>query len=46
MRGVTRVMRVAATISDLDNQPVIRQHAVSEALSYRQIAYDIPRVTA
>lgn len=46
MRGIARISRVAATISDLDALPAISHHAVSEALSYRHLSYEVPRVSA
>lgn len=37
MRGMNRVSRVAATISDVDGAESISRHAVAEALSYRRM---------
>jgi magnesium chelatase family protein len=36
MRGITRISRVAATITDLAGRTAINRHAIAEALSYRQ----------
>ena len=34
-RGVTRVLRIARTLADLDDSPVVEERHVSEALTYR-----------
>ncbi len=39
MRGYTRVMRVARTIADMENENKIHKHHIAEALSYRQRSY-------
>ena len=46
MRGITRVSRVAATISDLDGHSSIRTQSIAEALSYRHILNDQTRLVA
>ena len=39
MRGYTRVLRVARTIADLENAPIIARPHIAEALSYRPVSY-------
>lgn len=36
MRGITRILRVARTIADLEEQEQIHQHHLLEAISYRR----------
>lgn len=36
MRGITRILRVARTIADLEATPQIHQHHLLEAISYRR----------
>lgn len=36
MRGVSRILRVARTIADLENSPTIQQQHLFEAISYRR----------
>lgn len=37
MRGKHKILKVAKTIADIDNQDMIDASAIKEALSYRQI---------
>ncbi len=46
MRGITRLSRVAATISDLNGQSRIHASSIAEALSYRHILHDQLRKAA
>lgn len=39
MRGHSRVLKVARTIADMENQEIIQKKHMAEALSYRQINY-------
>jgi magnesium chelatase family protein len=41
MRGVTRIVRVAATIADLDGGAQITRYSIAEALSYRNHAMEM-----
>jgi magnesium chelatase family protein len=36
MRGITRILRVARTIADLDNSDKIKSAHLLEAISYRR----------
>jgi magnesium chelatase family protein len=36
-RAYTRILKVARTIADLDGEPHIRAHHVSEAIQYRTL---------